>query len=126
MSSIPSLPASLILIPFMPLGFHCSALPTSDILLASNFWTSTLLLPPDYCSLPNPCVHLPESASLFMTLLRCPDQRFKLLSWILLPDSAFPALTEFPSPDYHTLLTLTRSTNLRAHETFSGCHWIII
>ncbi|MEQ2311796.1 hypothetical protein AMECASPLE_024241 [Ameca splendens] len=49
----------------------------SDTSLASVFWTSTLLLPPDYCSLPNPR--------------------------ILSPDSASPALIQFLSPDHCTL-----------------------
>ncbi|MEQ2312594.1 hypothetical protein AMECASPLE_032709 [Ameca splendens] len=97
MSSIPSLSACLILIWFLPPGFLCSALPTLDILLASDFWISTLLLPPDYRPLPNPWFRLPESA---MTLLLCPDQRFKPLSWILSPDSFLPALTLFLSPDH--------------------------
>ncbi|MEQ2235644.1 hypothetical protein ILYODFUR_004392 [Ilyodon furcidens] len=89
----------------MPPGFLCSALPTLDILLDSDFWTSTLLLPPDYRSLPNPCICLPESASPFMTLLLCPDRRFKPLPWILSHDSASLGLIQFLSPDYRTLLS---------------------
>ncbi|MEQ2310517.1 hypothetical protein AMECASPLE_009783 [Ameca splendens] len=79
--------------------------PTSDSLLASDFWTSTLLLPPDYRYLPNPWICLPESVSLFMILLLCPDQRFKPLPWILSPDFASQALTHLLLPDYRTLLT---------------------
>ncbi|MEQ2227253.1 hypothetical protein ILYODFUR_035851 [Ilyodon furcidens] len=66
---------------------------------------STLLLPPDYRSLSNPWINLPESASSFMTLFVCPDQRFKTLGGRLSPDSVSPALTRLLFPDYRTLLT---------------------
>ncbi|MEQ2285750.1 hypothetical protein AMECASPLE_035107 [Ameca splendens] len=95
--------------------FLCSALPTSDILLASEFWTSTLLLPPDYPSLPNPWISLPKSTSPFMILLLCPDQRFKPFPRILSPDSASPALTQTETG------SKLGSANLRA-RTVTVCH----
>ncbi|MED6251433.1 hypothetical protein ATANTOWER_030732 [Ataeniobius toweri] len=60
-----------------------SALPTSDLLSAYDFWTLSLLLPPDYHPLLNHWIRLPESSSPFTTLLLCPDQRLKPLPRIL-------------------------------------------
>ncbi|MED6261389.1 hypothetical protein ATANTOWER_004601 [Ataeniobius toweri] len=57
-----------------PCDFSEPALGTSYIHLPSDFLTSTLLLPPDYHSLPNPWIRLPEPACPFMTLLLCPDR----------------------------------------------------
>ncbi|MEQ2184268.1 hypothetical protein GOODEAATRI_006056, partial [Goodea atripinnis] len=54
---------------------------------------TTLLLPPDQPSLPNPWIRMPVSASPFMTLLLCSDLQFN--SSLLLPDSVLPALTLF-------------------------------
>ncbi|MED6240579.1 hypothetical protein ATANTOWER_023691 [Ataeniobius toweri] len=98
MSKVPSVSDCLILILFLPPGFLCSALPTSDISLASDFWTLSLLLPPAYRPLPNPRIRLPESAFPCMTSFLCPDHRFKKL-----PQSVFPALTQFLSSDHRTL-----------------------
>ncbi|MEQ2246109.1 hypothetical protein ILYODFUR_034797 [Ilyodon furcidens] len=105
MSSVPNLPACLISVSFLPPGFSCFALPTSDISLASDLWTFTLFLPPDHHLLLNPWICQPESASLCLNSLLCFDYQFKPSSWILSPVFCFPALTQFLSPYYHILST---------------------
>ncbi|KAK5604251.1 hypothetical protein CRENBAI_020524 [Crenichthys baileyi] len=85
MSSVPSLSACLILISFWPPGFCCSVLPTSDIFLASDLWTPTSFLPPDCRLLPNPWIHLPESAFPVLTPFLSPDHRPLSSHWAFKP-----------------------------------------
>ncbi|MEQ2165234.1 hypothetical protein GOODEAATRI_014827, partial [Goodea atripinnis] len=69
------------------------------------FLDTTLLLPPDQPSLPNPWICQSESAFSYMTLFLYPGPRLKLLPRILLPLSALTALTQFMFPDHRNLLS---------------------
>ncbi|MED6281827.1 hypothetical protein CHARACLAT_025908 [Characodon lateralis] len=66
---------------------------------------TNLLLPHDQPSLPNLWIRMPESASLFMTSLLCPDPQVKPFPRILSPDSVLPASSPFLSPDHCPLLS---------------------
>ncbi|MEQ2177054.1 hypothetical protein GOODEAATRI_034611 [Goodea atripinnis] len=69
------------------MSLPCPALPISDTLLAFAFWTSTLFLPSDHLSLPNPWIRLPESASPYMTLFLSPDHHNLLIHWVCKPEN---------------------------------------
>ncbi|MED6256090.1 hypothetical protein ATANTOWER_019551, partial [Ataeniobius toweri] len=70
------------------------------ISLASVFWTSTLLLPPDYRSLPNPRILSPDSASPALTQFLSPDHRTLPSHWGCKPENLCDVL--LPSAVHHT------------------------
>ncbi|MEQ2309418.1 hypothetical protein AMECASPLE_038476, partial [Ameca splendens] len=98
------------------------------ISLASDFWTSTLFLPPDCCLLSNPWICLPVSASPCLTTFLCLIYQFKPSPLILSPVTTSLASTVFLSPDHWIPLTHWVTLNQGVLFTVSRilCNFILV